>query len=100
MYLEYTDFEKILKIGIRLCTERDQNRLLEAIMEAGMEITHCDASAMYLYEDGQLFFRNMKVTSLEISEDKNSELLKKMPTIPMKEKNACAPGNCQCSGYL
>lgn len=90
MFLEYTDFEKILKIGIRLCTERDQNRLLEAIMEAGMEITHCDASAMYLYESGQLFFRNMKVTSLEISEDKNSELLKKMPTIPMKEKNACA----------
>lgn len=90
MYLEYTDFEKILKIGIRLSTERDRNQLLETIMEAGMQITHCDASAMYLYEDGQLFFRNMKVNSLGISVDKDSETLKRMPTIPMKEKNACA----------
>ena len=63
MHLQYEDFEKIMDIGISLSTERDRNCLLMTILEKGMEITNCDASTLYLYENGELRFKFMKTLS-------------------------------------
>ena len=83
MSLEHKDFEKMLNIGIRLSTERNQNRLLESILEAGMEITHCDASTLYLYEGNRLVFRIMKTLSLGIDRGSDGEPITDLPSVSM-----------------
>lgn len=90
MHLEYKDFKKILNIGIQLSTEKDRNRLLASILENGMEITNCDASTLYLYENQQLVFKIMKTTSMGISRGVNGEAIDDIPPVPMKEENICA----------
>ncbi len=90
MYLEYEDLKKILNIGIRLSTDKDRNHILASILESGMEITNCDASTLYLYEDGRLTFKIMKTLSLGISRGVDGEPITDMPPVPMKEENVCA----------
>lgn len=90
MKLEYRDFERILNIGIGLCTEKNPNRLLELILENGMKITHCDASTLYLFENNQLVFKIMKTLSMGISRGADGEPVRDMPPVPMIEGNVCA----------
>lgn len=90
MRLEYEDFKKILNIGINLSTGRDRNHILASILESGMEITNCDASTLYLYENGQLTFKIMKTLSLGISRGVDGEPITDMPPVPLKEENVCA----------
>ena len=67
MQLEYEDFQKILKVGIKLTTEKDRNRILYFILKNGMEITNCDAGTLYLCEGDALTFKIMKTFSMGIS---------------------------------
>ena len=90
MYFTYNDFKKILNIGIRLSTEKNQNRLLTAILENAMEITNCDASTLYLYENDCLNFKIMKTISMGISRGTDGEFIDDMPPVPMKEQNICS----------
>lgn len=89
MHLQYKDFEKIINIGIRLSTEKNRNRLLMAILENGMEITNCDASTLYLYEDDKLVFKFMKTLSKGISRGMDKPI-DDLPPVPMKEENVCS----------
>ena len=90
MRLEYEDFQKILNIGINLSTGRDRNQILASILESGLEITNCDASTLYLYEDDQLTFKIMKTLSMGISRGVDGEAITDMPPVAMKEGNVCA----------
>ena len=90
MQLTYEDFERILKIGISLSTEKNRNRLLVSILENGMKLTHCDASTLYLYENEQLVFKIMKTISLGISRGEDGEPIADMPPVPLREENVCA----------
>lgn len=89
MHLQYEDFEKIMDIGIRLSTERDRNRLLMTILDKGMEITNCDASTLYLYENDELCFKFMKTLSKGVSRGMEGEHID-LPPVPMKEENVCS----------
>ncbi len=89
MHLQYEDFEKIMDIGIRLSTEKNRNRLLMTILDKGMEITNCDASTLYLYENGELKFQFMKTLSQGISRGLDGEAID-LPPVPMKEENVCS----------
>lgn len=89
MHLQYEDFEKIMDIGIRLSTERNRNRLLMTILDKGMEITNCDASTLYLYENDRLTFKFMKTLSKGINRGLNGEVID-LPPVPMKEENVCS----------
>lgn len=89
MQLQHEDFEKIMDIGIRLSTERDRNRLLMTILDKGMEITNCDASTLYLYENNELRFQFMKTLSQKISRGLDGEPID-LPPVPMKEENVCS----------
>lgn len=89
MHLQYEDFEKIMDIGIRLSTERDRNRLLMTILDKGMEITNCDASTLYLYENDELGFKFMKTLSKGVSRGMEGERID-LPPVPMKEENVCS----------
>lgn len=95
MQLQYEDFEKIMDIGIRLSTERDRNRLLMTILEKGMEITNCDASTLYLYENDGLRFKFMKTVSKGISRGLDGEDID-LPPVPMKEENVCSYAAIHC----
>ncbi len=90
MHFTYNDFEKILNIGIRLSTEKNRNRLLTAILENAMEITNCDASTLYLYENDRLSFKIMKTLSMGISRGTDGEFIDDMPPVPMNEQNICS----------
>lgn len=90
MRLEYEDFKKILNIGINLSTGRDRNEILASILESGMEITNCDASTLYLYENDQLTFKIMKTLSMGVSRGVDGEAITDMPPVAMKEGNVCA----------
>lgn len=90
MILEYEDFERILNIGIQMSTEKNRNRLLASILKNGMKITHCDASTLYLYENGQLTFKIMKTLSMGISRGTDGAPIEDMPPVAMKEANVCA----------
>ncbi|MDE6601364.1 MAG: GAF domain-containing protein [Lachnospiraceae bacterium] len=89
MHLQYEDFEKIMDIGISLSTERDRNRLLMTILDKGMEITNCDASTLYLYENDGLRFKFMRTLSKEINRGLDGEPID-LPPVPMKEENVCS----------
>lgn len=90
MKLDQKDIERILNIGIKLSTEKDRNKLLEFILETGMEITHCDAGTLYLIEENQLVFKIMKTLSMGISRGRDGEPIWDMPPVPMHESNVCA----------
>ena len=90
MYFTYNDFKKILNIGIGLSTEKNQNRLLTAILENAMEITNCDASTLYLYENNCLSFKIMKTISMGVSRGADGEFIDDMPPVPMNEQNICS----------
>ncbi len=89
MRLEYEDFKKIFNIGINLSTGRDRNEILASILESGMEVTNCDASTLYLYENDKLTFKIMKTLSMGISRGVGGEAID-MPPVAMKEENVCA----------
>lgn len=84
------ELKKILNIGIKLSTEKNREHLLASILENGMDITHCDASTLYLFEDGKLHFKIMKTLSQHISRGEDGELIDDMPPVPMTERNVCS----------
>lgn len=89
MQLQHEDFEKIMDIGVRLSTERDRNCLLVTILDKGMEITNCDASTLYLYENDELRFKFMKTLSMGVSRGLDGEVID-LPPVPLKEGNVCS----------
>lgn len=61
--------EELNAIGIALSTERDTNRLLEAILVAAKRITNADAGTLYLYDSEQqaLKFEIIRTDTLAIA---------------------------------
>jgi HD-GYP domain-containing protein (c-di-GMP phosphodiesterase class II) len=61
--------EELNAIGIALSTERDTNRLLEAILIAAKRITNADAGTLYLYDSEQqsLKFEIIRTDTLGIA---------------------------------
>ena len=90
MALTVQDFKDILTVGIQLTVEKDDNKLLNAIVEKGMQITNCDASTLYLYEDDVLKFRIMRTLSQNVARGIDGEPITDIPPVPFKEENVCA----------
>lgn len=90
MALTVQEFKDILNVGIQLTVEKDGNTLLNTIVDKGMQITNCDASTLYLYEDGVLKFRIMRTISQNVCRGLNGEAIDDIPPVPFKEENVCA----------
>ncbi len=84
------ELKRILNIGIKLSTEKNRDHLLAFILESGMDITHCDASTLYLFEEGKLHFKIMKTLSQNISRGEDGEPIDNMPPVAMTERNVCS----------
>lgn len=89
--LEFTnqDFLSILDIGIAVSGEKDRNKLLNMIIDKGMELTKCDAGTLYILKDGKLHFKIMKTISQGVDKGQNGEIID-IPPVPLKEENICA----------
>lgn len=90
MALTVQDFKDILNVGIQLTVEKDGNKLLNTIVDKGMQITNCDASTLYLYEDNVLKFRIMRTISQNVCRGADGEPITDIPPVPFKEENVCA----------
>ena len=62
------DLDKILNITISLSYEKDYAKLLEKILEDGMDISSCDGGTLYLLKDNKLEFFFMITKSLGVKE--------------------------------
>ena len=83
------DVKKILDVGIALSKEKDRNKLLDMILDNGMEIANCDGGTLYIQQGDSLQFRVMKTISMNVDKGKNGEIID-LPPVPMKEENICA----------
>lgn len=90
MALTIQDFKDILTVGIQLTVEKDDNKLLNTIVEKGMQITNCDAGTLYLYEDDVLKFRIMRTISQNVYRGIGGEPITDIPPVPFREENVCA----------
>lgn len=90
MGLTVQDFKDILNVGIQLTIEKDYNKVLSTIVEKGMQITKCDASTLYLYEDDVLKFRIMRTISQGVSRGLDGTPITDIPPVPFKEENVCS----------
>ena len=90
MGLTNRDFEKILQLGIDLTTTKNRDKLLESIVDNGMEITNCDGGTLYLYEDGMLKFRIMRTLSQNVDRGRDGQEITDIPPVNFKEENVCA----------
>lgn len=90
MGLTNRDFEKILQLGIDLTAVKNRDKLLESIVENGMEITKCDGGTLYLYEDGVLKFRIMRTLSQNVDRGRDGQEIADVPPVNFREENVCA----------
>lgn len=83
------DFLSILDIGIAVAGEKDRNKLLDMIIDKGMELTNCDAGTLYILKDEKLYFKIMKTISQGVDKGRNGEVIE-IPAVPIREENICA----------
>ena len=87
--LKARELRRVLEIGIRLCTEKDRNGLLETMLTTAMELSGCDAGTLYLYKEDTLVFKIMKTLSQNVSRGENGEPID-LPPVALREENVCA----------
>ena len=83
------DFLSILDIGIAVAEEKDRNKLLDMIIDKGMELTKADAGTLYILKENALHFKIMKTISQGVDKGRNGEKID-IPPVPLKEENICA----------
>lgn len=79
----------ILDIGMKLSSEKDNDRLLELIIRAAMDITGADGGTLYLCEDDGLHFKIMITKSMSVYKGGKGETIE-LPPVPYSIKNVCA----------
>ena len=89
--MEYksNELEKVLDTGIALSKEKNRNKLLDMILDAGMELTNCDAGTLYICKGNKLYFQVMKTISMGVDQGKNGEKID-LPPVEMSEANICS----------
>ncbi len=77
--------KKILDVTIALSSEKDDEVLLELILEAAMDITNCDAGTLYIKKDNHLHFKIMITRSMggRVSPEG-------LPPVDIASNNLCA----------
>ena len=83
------DMLSILDIGIAVSAQKDRNKLLDMIIDKGMELTRADAGTLYILKDEALHFKIMKTISQGVDKGRDGEEIP-IPPVPLKEENICA----------
>ena len=80
---------KVLRAGVMLSSERDQDHLLDVILASVMELANCDAGTLYLLDGEALRFKVMHTNSLGThsgGDGRDPDL----PPVPLRRENVCA----------
>ncbi len=77
--------KKLLDVSIALSNEKDDEALLEKILNVAMEITNCDAATIYIKNANVLEFRLMFTNSNGGKIDASS-----MPPVDITSENVCS----------
>ncbi|MCQ2553986.1 MAG: GAF domain-containing protein, partial [Clostridia bacterium] len=80
---------KILEISVALSAEHDRELLLSAILDAGMDLCHCDAGTLYLLEDDGLHFCRMYTRSMGVRQGGHDHPIV-LPPVPLTPSHICA----------
>jgi hypothetical protein len=83
------DVDLLLRVGIALSKEKDDDLLFETILTAAMDITRCDGGTLYVKTDAGLAFRTMVTRSLGIRKTGKDGPIE-LPPVPLSRRNACA----------
>lgn len=81
--------ERILEIGIELTSEKNNNKLLEKMINEAVAITNCDAATLYLLKNNELAFKIMITKSQNVYKGFDDENIN-LPNVEMKEENVCS----------
>lgn len=79
----------LLKIGIALTSERDDDRLFEMILTEARKVTHADAGTLYLCDKQYLHFKIIQNDRLNIYQGGGGEVID-LPPVPMTEANVAS----------
>ena len=60
--LREEDLKEIIDIVVEITDEKDENCLLDKILETVIRITNCDAGTLYLNDNNVLSFKIMKIS--------------------------------------
>lgn len=82
-------FRKVLEISSSLSSEKDNNKLLNSIIRAAMDITGADAGTLYLLEEDVLKFRIMITKSMNYYRALDGEKID-LPPVRLEISNVCA----------
>ena len=94
MPMPMPDIDTLLNIGIALSAEKDTVRLLERILDAAMDITHCDGGTLYILRDDALWFTLLKTKSKGSRQGFDGESVD-LPPVPLSGSNDCARAAAQ-----
>lgn len=81
--------KEVLRAGVMLSSERDLNRLLDAVLMSVMSLANCDAGTLYLLEDDGLHFKIMHTNSLG-THTGGDGTDPDLPPVPLRRENVCA----------
>lgn len=82
--------QKVLEIGIAFSKEKDKECLLERILTAAMEMTHCDGGTLYIHTGETLEFKIMITKSRGYYQGGTKGEPITMPPVKLSPKNVCA----------
>lgn len=82
------NMNRLLEIGVALSMEKDLNRLLERILTGAMELTGCDAGALYLKDGEYLRFKQLRNHTMGVYCGGDG-IDPDLPPLPISEENIC-----------
>ncbi|MBR4691346.1 MAG: GAF domain-containing protein [Oscillospiraceae bacterium] len=80
---------QFLRMCLALAAERDREKLLSAILDTAMDLSHCDAGTLYLLEDDGLHFCRMVTRSIHIRQGGHAAPII-MPPVPLDPSYVCS----------
>lgn len=87
--LDVNELKEILDIILELTAEKDENKVLEKILDTAMHIIRCDAGTLYLVKDNALIFTILKKYSRDIYKSFDGDHID-LPEIGMDDRNICS----------
>ncbi len=85
----HSRFNRLIDIGISLTSEHDLDVLLEKVVHYAREFTNADAGTLYLLQDGQLVFKIVQNSTLNVVQG-GTEECNDLPPVPLDRSNVSA----------
>ncbi len=81
--------QKLLETFITMASEKDEDVLLENILNGALDLTNCDAGTLYILNNDKLEFRTMMTRSMNIKKGGKNEKIT-LPPVELLHSNVCA----------